>query len=438
MKIKPSHSVASSMLILCLGSVLLMLLPVALCGFSREPISAQQDAATQRWNVTVKETAGIRRFGHPVSASVLVPHKFNVEELAHFRLLLDGKTIPAQIQWAGWPNATDKVLAIDFSSSHLPFERRDYVLEYDPKKQGAAPIKDGIRVEEKERTFQIVRPGLTFVVPKDLAGLLHSVKTPTLDFLHRQSPGLLCQVTKNGELWAVEAGKSAPVKAKVTKKGPLVVALQFEGVEIINGKQVPFVVEMEFPRSRSWVQIITSYHDRDKQIAALQVGLNLDLKGEPTLVDFGTSTLVYTKIRRNEFALLRAGSLTEDHDSSPTWKTFLGNSGGANGLKGGALTPLVFAPPGKSIPPGEGWAHIMDQQHCTAVAVAGGGAAGQQCDISVTGTGLLQVRKHFRTKGAPVAKTLTMWLHFVSMPVHVGAATSPQSMMSPLAVEVSR
>ena len=33
-------------------------------------------------------------------------------------------------------------------------------------------------------------------------------------------------------------------------------------------------------------------------------------------------------------------------------------------------------------------------------------------------------------------KSLNFWLHFVPMPVQVGAATSPQSMLAPLRVEI--
>jgi hypothetical protein len=40
------------------------------------------------------------------------------------------------------------------------------------------------------------------------------------------------------------------------------------------------------------------------------------------------------------------------------------------------------------------------------------------------------------TKGDEQALHLTVWLHFVPMPVHVGAATSPQSMMTPPAVVI--
>ena len=41
---------------------------------------------------------------------------------------------------------------------------------------------------------------------------------------------------------------------------------------------------------------------------------------------------------------------------------------------------------------------------------------------------------------APTAgpKALTCWFHFVQMPVQVGAATSPQAILAPLAVEFAR
>jgi hypothetical protein len=59
--------------------------------------------------------------------------------------------------------------------------------------------------------------------------------------------------------------------------------------------------------------------------------------------------------------------------------------------------------------------------------------------IEVRGDGLTTVHRSFE-RAAPrsdiemPAKELRFWFHFVPMPVQIGAATSPQAMLSPLEV----
>jgi hypothetical protein len=67
------------------------------------------------------------------------------------------------------------------------------------------------------------------------------------------------------------------------------------------------------------------------------------------------------------------------------------------------------------------------------VAVAGF-AAGPGAEIAVGADGRLRLWRAFAPAAGP--KRLTFWLHFVGMPVQVGAATSPQAMLAPLHVEV--
>jgi hypothetical protein len=81
----------------------------------------------------------------------------------------------------------------------------------------------------------------------------------------------------------------------------------------------------------------------------------------------------------------------------------------------------------------EGWAHVMDAQRATAAAVAGFGRASAEGDrIEVGADGKLRL---LRERMGGEHKQLRFWVHFVSMPVQVGAATSPQSMQNPLVVE---
>ncbi|MGW8181985.1 MAG: hypothetical protein ACWGQW_24925, partial [bacterium] len=94
------------------------------------------------------------------------------------------------------------------------------------------------------------------------------------------------------------------------------------------------------------------------------------------------------------------------------------------------LSPLVVARDGSRLPGQGGWVHLMDDARCTAAAVARFGVAGID-RIEVEGSGLLKISHH------PVhdQAVLEFWVHFVRMPVQIGARTSPQSMQSPLAVK---
>jgi hypothetical protein len=185
---------------------------------------------------------------------------------------------------------------------------------------------------------------------------------------------------------------------------------------------------MEFPRTKSWVRVAWTVEDPDAYVAGLGAELLLNVQGEPTLVDFGGGSYVYAALRKGQAATLRAGS--SDKDKASSWETLLGPAG--------ALKPYVVAPPGKDTP-AEGWAHVMDRQRCTAIAVEGFARAGEEAELTVDADGRLRLWRLFAPGSAPVPrgpKRLTFWLHFVGMPVQVGAATSPQAMLAPLRVEV--
>jgi hypothetical protein len=83
----------------------------------------------------------------------------------------------------------------------------------------------------------------------------------------------------------------------------------------------------------------------------------------------------------------------------------------------------------------------MDKRRCTAVAVEGFAAGGQEAELTVDAEGRLRIGRKFapsEKREGRRTKQLSVWLHFVNMPVQVGAATSPQAMQAPLRVEVQR
>src|SRR5262249_18749536 len=133
------------------------------------------------------------------------------------------------------------------------------------------------------------------------------------------------------------------------------------------------------------------------------------VEAPPTLVDFGASSTVYDALRPDQLFTLSGGP---------------GHAGWFIHLNG---EPYASSRNSRA----EGWAHVMDGRRATAIAVANFG--GETRDgIGVVTDGHLRIRREFSGGGE---RTLHFWLHFVSMPVQVGAATSPQAMQSPLRVE---
>jgi hypothetical protein len=99
------------------------------------------------------------------------------------------------------------------------------------------------------------------------------------------------------------------------------------------------------------------------------------------------------------------------------------------------MVPFAEAPSPEA-PPAEGWAHVMDASRCTALAVADFGRGGHD-RIEIESDGRVRIGRDFAGgQSAPPRgpKLLRFWFHFVPMPVQIGAATSPQAMLAPLAV----
>jgi hypothetical protein len=401
-----------------------------------EKLGAGEPVSSDQVTLIVRETAGIRRFGYPVQA--LVPLSGSLAKAKHFQLLEKGKPVAAQFQPRG-----DQSVDLDFDVSLGPHETREYTIEA-AELEKSSRNEGGIQIVETPNTTTrdlgiarwTVRHGreLEFVVPKNLKGLLEQVRTPQLKYLRAGATGLQIR-----PLRAFGEGKVRPPFAfgrgsevRVTKSGPLTGSLRLESVEtLFGGQKVRSLVDLDFPVSKSWVQVRWTIDDPKGDITSLGTDLNLNLEGEPTLVDFGAGTYVYAQLREGEAATLKAGSLVRKRSQPfPPWEVLTGRAPD--------LTPYVTASR-QSASPAEGWAHIMDRQRCTALAVEGFSEFGQEAEITVHADGRLQIWKHFARGDSPARpgpKKLTFWLHFVPMPVHVGAATSPQAMLAPLAVEI--
>jgi hypothetical protein len=395
-------------------------------------IAASAAVAAEPVKIIVKETAGIRRFGYPVRAVVSLTEA--LAPGAGLRLSLDGKPVPAQFAVRG-----NGVVEIDFNVGNAPNQSREYVFEHGPAVETSQPGA-GMKIEEADGEFRILHgPELAFVVRRDLQGLLRSVRTGTTDYVRADSAGL--SVVAGGDAYVLGSAKGSPavaLKPTVVKAGPLVCTVRFAGdITLPGGKRIPATLELEIPRSKSWVQVTWTLADDDADVSGMRLELNLNLDGEPALVDFGAAGTVYARLRKGESAELLGGIAFGRFGvvpvERPWWRVSTGRTG--------ALTPLVEQPKGQEQATVEGWAHVMDKTRCTAIAVERFSFDGAQDRIEISAEGRLRLARDF----APAdrrpergKKSWRFWLHFVDMPVHVGAATSPQSILFPPTVQVVR
>jgi hypothetical protein len=351
----------------------------------------------------IAEKTGLRRYGYPISAQLKLPREITKED--RFRLMIDGKPFAAQIE-----ARTGKDVAIYLNMNLAPFEVKRGTIEFGPDVQPVMDVK-GITLEETEKTIEVKQSsGLTFTFSKDARNPLLSVKTKEgTDYLSPNSTGFRFR-TPNQDKWSIFP---AEMKTEVTilSRGPNVAVIRYRLVPWKGNKDLPFTILATVPNSKSWVEFVLMSGD-PRQIST---ELKLNLEGEPLIADFGVDDGVYLTIKKNE-----ASSLTRTIDFAPAetrvnWKL---ESGQLDKLQPFAKSQTQRVAIGSEVEIKPLWMHAMDKKK--AIALAGKNL--QQIDFS--GDGKLRWISHLQL-------TERFFLHFVSMPVQIGALTSPQSMINP-------
>ncbi|HEV3167862.1 MAG TPA: hypothetical protein VGZ22_27925 [Isosphaeraceae bacterium] len=382
--------------------------------------SSNLSAGTLRFRLT--ETAGLRRFGYPVF--VLLPKP---DAMTRFRLKRGDQPVPAQFR-ATTTEDGRPAIALDFNASPGPLETEEYTIAYGDDVEAGPEPKGGLRVEHKDGAFRVVHgPDLRFAVADDLKGVLRAVGAAGSEYLREGSEGL--RIRSLGGVDAVVGGKvesPKPLRSSVTREGPLAVGLRFEGSTSFGDRgSVSSVVNLTFPSSKSWVEIAWNVDDPAGIVGAIGARLDLAIEETPTLVDLGASNTVYGHIQGLEQLDLKAGRADSQPPLEGAWVVRRWSSS--------HRPSLLAVAPKQGGRPAEGWAHVMDRSRCTAVAVADFGGSTRD-KVTVDGNGrVILWRENFEAGRGP--KQLRFWLHFVPMPVQVGAATSPQAMLAPLKVE---
>ena len=324
---------------------------------------------------TVRETAGLRRFGYPVTASLELPRgTFAGVDSAR---LLDaaGKELPAQFTaMSKWPDDSVRGLDVDFTSSIGPMEVQSYRVE----SGGAAgrPGGRGLAVTETAGEITVASSVIAHKIRRDGKPLLTSIINGKTEYL-----------AADGITTTLASGQ-----AEVLKRGPFNVTLRLGPVML------------EFVSSKSWVKIV----QRAAAPADLAVHAHFSMPEPPVLWDFGVESWLYGSLRQPaETVLLR------QHQSG--WRVFTG-----------AAEPSSAYASGRRC---EGWGHLADKQRVVAFGMA---------DFAVGGEPTFRLGADGRFRAAARRTELTVYFHVVGQPVQVTALTSPPSMLSPLVLTVKK
>jgi hypothetical protein len=373
--------------------------------------AGRADVAGRRLRVV--ETAGLRRFGYPVSTVLQSP---GTGPEAHFRLSRDGKAVPAQFRRVTGTHG-EPAVALDFNVSMGPRESQVYNLAIGTQVPAKPEPSRGLQVVPVGNHFRVSGTGMTYEVPGDLAGFLARVDGDRKEFVRRGSPGFWLRSNEPG---AGDGGEPRidQVRGTIQRQGPLAVGLRFEGGWPLAGRgTVPVMAALSFPASKSWVEVEWAVKEAAAgRVAEMGLDLDLAIDGEPTLVDLGARGTVYGTIRGSERLVLAA-------DPKTGWQVSL-RSGETTVIQALSRDPHEQA---------EGWAHVMDATRCTAVALADFGRQAHD-RIEIAASGRVRLSRTFPANPV-IPRSLHAWFHFVPTPVQVGAVTSPQSMLAPLRVE---
>jgi hypothetical protein len=342
--------------------------------------------ASSTLDLTISETAGIRRFGYPLHVKLTLPaDRAGTEK---FRLLDGKKPIAAQFRPTG-----KREVWLDFNLSMAPLEEKKLRVEYGPEVSAGPEPKEGLTLQEEKGHYLVRSGGMTYSIPTDLTGLLGPVRSGKSEYTSGGGKGLWLINAKDERL-SLEG-----LKGRIQRQGPFAASLVFEG----KGATVQVTV----PRSKSWVEVEV----RAESAKALGADLKLNF-ASPGLVDFGAGDSVYVALKAKQTAKFEAWTT---HRVGTSWRTSIDDA------------PYVVATPGNSQV--RGWAHAMDRTRCTALAIEDFGTLSLATDeIAIGAEGNVRLTRH--------AKRLRFWLHFVPMPVQIGAVTSPQSMLLAPQVEI--
>jgi len=362
----------------------------------------------------VRETAGIRRGNFP--ANVVVPLASGVlRDPSKVRLLSDEQELPLQAAvLATWPDGSVRELDLDFNVSIDALAGKEYRLELD--RALPTPIStERLIVHELDGGLQVgkVRFG------SERAKLIQSIAFGTREVVGGGSSGFVV-TAQGGTAYLLE-----PDGVEVKKAGPIAAQVRYTGEVTVAGRKLPFVITLAVPNSKSWVKYSVSIEDPLHQIREVAFTTSLALGAFPWSWDFGTGSRSYGALRASGDAVQLSQSVLRPGKTDWQVRARAASDEWVQERAAGRRPTLA-----------EGWGHLEGPERAVAFAVEDFGRRPGDYSIALAGDGQLTYR--FAPNNPGDSHTLSIYQHYVSVPVSVGAATSPIAMAAPLKITILR
>jgi hypothetical protein len=176
------------------------------------------------------------------------------------------------------------------------------------------------------------------------------------------------------------------------------------------------------PNSKSWVKSSVSVEDPSRRIKTVSFETPLGLGEKPWTWDVATDSGTYGVFRNPTDAARVVQTVSAKGNS------WIVETGAQHELR-----PYETSTGGRN-KIAKGWGHILDARGAMAFGVDRFGAEQGTYEIWMNGQG--QIGFAITPSQPKTQHQLTVYEHFVTTPVAIGAATNPTAMLSPLVVKV--
>lgn len=365
----------------------------------------------QKLALEIRETAGIRRFGYPVTAVVTLPTGA-IHDVRRARLVRvdSGEPIPSQMTVSTqYPDGSIRDLEIDLILSPGPFESTELRLEFGDSVT-AETAKQGLTFAETPDGYQVS----AYRIRRDFSPLVEKVQYGR-EYL--RGAGIVVQAREGGAEHRLSGARD--VTWTVEKQGPLQVRLRCRGVYPGHSglADLPFELVLEFASSKSWIGLTQVIPATSRRLVELETVAEFQLSGQ-LLWDLDPGYWLY--------GVLEQGDSLTFECSRPEWKCHLARNGRA----------AEYAASLPGAPRAHRWGHFQEARTDGNVVAFGMADCAEEDSLQIT----LESAGRMRVRSVPArsAESIrqSVFLHFIPVPLQHTAQTSPPSMMQPLQTKV--
>ena len=192
-------------------------------------------------------------------------------------------------------------------------------------------------------------------------------------------------------------------------------------VPLGGGAPAPFTISVDVPNSKSWIRLEASVDDPQQRVREISFQTSVAWPTLPTTWDLGTGSWSYGVFRD-------AGDVAElvqtvRANGKADWHIRAVHRG---------TESIVERAAGRRPERAEGWGHVQDGERVIAFAMENFATEAGVSRVTLAASG--QTSFHVAPLRPQKAHRLGVYLHFVSNPTPIGAATPPVAMASPLEV----